>query len=202
MTPPSQRFADALANLAPIDLVGLGLVAALVLLGLWRGLWWQVIRLLGVVFAVAMARVFSPSAGTWIQDTWPDLPARLANGASWVSVFLVALAAASLIGLLGQRLLEVMQLGIVNRLGGGFFGALTGLLVHLALLVVLCQLAPEGFLAKHVSGTYSERLVQQAGQNWRVVLGAEAADELERALERIGAGEGEPAAPSGRPAVH
>jgi len=173
-------YASAITSLAPLDMVGLGLIGALVALGLWRGLWWQVIRLIGVVLAVALARIFSPEAATWIGETWPDLSPRLTQGLAWFSIFVLALGAASILGLLGQRLLEAMQLGIVNRLGGGLAGAVTGMLLHLAALIAIVQLAPEPFVERHVAGTVSGRLVDMAGNRWRVVIGAEAANQIDQ----------------------
>ena len=172
-------------DLAPLDWVGVGLVVILVVLGLWRGLWWQVIRLLGVVAAVAAARILSPEGAEWIHEQW-ELDPRFANGAAWLGIFLLALGAATLLGVFGQRLLEAMQLGFVNRLGGGVAGAATGLLLHVVGLVVVCQLSSEAFVERYVSGTYSERLVEAASSRWRVVLGAEAAGEVDRLLEGAG----------------
>ena len=40
-------LATRLTSMAPIDMVGLVLLAALIGLGLWRGLWWQLLRLAG-----------------------------------------------------------------------------------------------------------------------------------------------------------
>ncbi len=176
-------FLDNVRNLAPLDIFGLGLILVLVALGLWRGLWWQVIRLLGLVCAVALARVFSPETSAWISESWPDLQPRLAHGIAWAAVFLLTLGAASLLGLLGQKLLEAMQLGLANRVGGAIIGAATGVIIHVSALVFVCQLAPESFVAKHVPGTYSERLLESAGSSWRVVLGAEAADEVQRVFQ-------------------
>jgi hypothetical protein len=62
-------------------------------------------------------------------------------------------------------------------------GAITGLCAHVALVVLVCQLAPPSFLGQHVVGTYSERLYAALGVRWPVVLAAEAAGEVERALD-------------------
>ena len=177
-----------LSQLAPLDLVGAVLVSALLALGAWRGLWWQVIRLAGVVLAVVAARLFAERGALWIGENWPDLPLRAAHGISWVGFFLLALGASSLLGLLGQRLLEIMQLGLLNRVAGGLLGAATGFLLHVALLMGLCQLAPPNFVETHVAGTVSENVVDVVGSRWRVVLGAEAAAEVDRLL---GSGFGE-----------
>lgn len=172
-------------SLAALDYVGLGIVGVLIVLGIVRGMWWQVIRLLGVLAAVLVAGRTSPIVAEWVRGTWTELDPRIASGASWLAVFLLALGAASLLGHLGQRLIEAMQLGLLNRLGGGAVGALTGVLVHLALLVVVCWLAPEAFLGRYVSGSYSEQLVQTVGGRWHMVLGAETAEDVERILERV-----------------
>ncbi len=178
MNDPS--FLEQLRSLAMLDLVGLAVVAGVIALGLWRGLWWQVIRLVGIVIAVGLARLFHPEVALWIGESWSDVDPRLAHGVAWVSVFLLTLGAASILGLLGQKLIEAMQLGFANRLAGAVLGAGTGVVLHVAFLAGFCQLAPEGVVAKNVPGTYSERLLQEAGARWRVVLGAEAATELDK----------------------
>ncbi len=171
-------------QLAPLDLVGLGLVGLLMLLGLWRGLWWQVIRLAGLLAAVALARTFGPELAAWIRQTWPELPPRVGNGAGWIAVFLGSLGVATLLGLLGNRMLEAMQLGLANRVGGGVMGAVTGILVHVAVLVALCQLAPEAFVGEVMAGTYSEQIVDTVGNKWEVVMDGSAAEEVRQLFER------------------
>jgi len=185
-----------LGTLATLDWVGLGLIVLLVALGVWRGLWWQVVRLLGIVAAVALARGLSGGFAERISALWPELSPRLANGVAWISIFLVAMAVAALLGLLGNKVLQVMQLGLANRVGGGFAGLLTGLLLHGAVLIVLCQLAPEPFVGRVVAGSYSERLVGVAGERFPVLMTDEAAREVRRLLDR------DPAAPAaGSPAL-
>ena len=157
--------------LAPVDLFGSVLVLVLLVLGLVRGLWWQVIRLVGVALA------------GMISGFWPQLSSRASHGAAWASVFVLTLGAASLFGIFGQRVLEAMKLGLANRAAGALAGALTGVLVHVALVVVLCQLAPPPFVGRYVAGTFSERLYARLAQRWPGVLAAEAALEVERVLE-------------------
>lgn len=177
MSPPAES-----AGLAPLDIVGLVLVGLLMLLGLWRGLWWQVIRLVGLLAAVLLARTFAPDFAAWILGRWTELSPRLAHGIAWFSVFLGALLVATLLGLFGHQLLAAMKLGPLDRLGGGLLGAASGLLLHVAVLVALCQIAPEPFVGRVVAGTYSERVVRTVGDRWEVVLQGDAARELERLL--------------------
>ena len=65
-------------------------------------------------------------------------------------------------------------------------------LVHLALVVVVCQLAPPPFVGRYVVGTVSERLYARLADRWPVVLGAEAALEVERVLAPAGEPVAEP----------
>jgi membrane protein required for colicin V production len=168
------------SNLAVIDMVGLGLVALLVLLGLWRGLWWQIIRLAGVVAAVTLARAFGAGIAEILSERWPDLSSRLAQGIGWVAVFVVTMGAATLLGFLGNRLISAMQLGLLNRFGGAVAGALTGLLIHIALIVGICQLAPEDFVSGVLAGSYSEDLYEAVGSRWPVVINEKSAVEVDK----------------------
>ena len=187
--------------LAPVDLFGSVLVLLLLVMGLVRGLWWQVIRLVGVVLAVLAARILGASLAGMISGFWPELSSRASHGAAWATIFLLTLGAASLLGLFGQRVLEAMKLGLANRAAGALAGAATGVLVHVALVVVLCQLAPPLFVGRYVAGTFSERLYAEVAQRWPGVLGVEAAQEVERVLAPEGAPARGPVQPP-EPEVH
>jgi uncharacterized membrane protein required for colicin V production len=171
-------------DLAWIDGVGLGIVGAFLILGFVRGLWWQVIRAAGLFAAVIVARAASPALAGWVAHQWPDLSTRSAGGIAWGALFLLALCAATLLGLLGRRLLEVMQLGLADRVGGAAVGAVTGLGLHVALLVLLCQLGTEAYVARTLGGTKSERVVDAVGARYPVVLGKEAGAEVDLLLQR------------------
>ena len=169
---------------APLDLIGLGLVFLLSLLGLYRGLWWQVMRLIGVSVSILMARAVGAPLAARLLALFPELSVRTAHGLAWATLFLTTLLACALLGLLGQRMLEAMKLDLANRLAGGCAGAATGMCVHVVLLVLVCQLAPPSVLGKYVVGTYSENLYTALGGRRPVVMAAEAADEVDRALQQ------------------
>src|SRR5262245_60881369 len=168
---------------APLDLVGVLWILLLLILGMSRGLWWQVIRLLGVTAAVLIARWVSPPMAARLVVIWPELEARSAYGIAWGILFLTALFSAAMLGILGQRTLEAMKLDLPNRLAGGCAGAATGLCVHTALVLIICQLAPPHVLHRYVAGTYSERLYSTLGLRWPVALAAEPAREVDQVLE-------------------
>ena len=180
-------------DLAPLDWIGIGITAFLLIMGLVRGLWWQVIRFTSVVLSAIVARIFAADGAAWISDAWPDMSSRLAHGAAWVGIFVLTLTAATVLGHLGQKLIDAMQLGFANRMAGGLMGALTGLSIHMAVLLGISLLAPEGFVNRHVAGTYSEDVYQVVGDRWQVVLGADTADELRDLL--TGDDDSDPAPP-------
>lgn len=169
---------------APLDLVGLGLILLLSLLGLYRGLWWQVIRLVGVSFSILIARAAGKPLAERLLALFPELSIRTAHGIAWGTLFLTALLACALLGLLGQRMLEAMKLDIANRLAGACAGALTGLCTHVVLLVLVCQLAPTHVLGEYVAGTYSEHLYSALGGRRQLVMAAEAAHEVDQVLQQ------------------
>jgi len=169
---------------APLDLLGIGLIVVALVLGMWRGLWWQVMRLIGVTLAVLVARWFGPPVAGWLLAHWPNLEVRSGHGIAWGLIFVITLFACAMLGLMGQRMLEAMKLDLANRLAGACAGAATGLLAHVVLVVLVVQLAPERVLGKYVAGTYSERVYSAVGLRWPVVLAAEPAQAVERVLER------------------
>ena len=170
--------------LAPLDLVGLALISLLLLLGLFRGLWWQVIRLIGVSLSVLIARAAGAQLAQRLLALFPDLSVRTAHGLAWGMLFLTAFLACALLGLLGQRMLEAMKLDLANRIAGACAGAATGLFAHVVLLVLVCQLAPPRVLHQYVAGTYSERLYSALGGRWSLVMAAEAAHEVDQLLQQ------------------
>lgn len=198
--PATTETGGFLTQLGWIDMVGLGLTGLLVVLGFVRGLWWQVIRLVGVLAAVVIARTLSPRWVPTVQGVFEDMNERLTHGIVWLLVFVAALGLATLLGRLGRKMLEAMQLGLVDRFGGAFVGALTGLVVHAAVLVSLTHLGPSDWVVSTLSGTYSDRFLDSVGRRWPVVMAKERGEELRSLIYGEGAPvEGAPVEPGGAP---
>ena len=169
---------------APLDLVGAALIVLLLALGLYRGLWWQVIRLVGITISVIVARTLGSRLEERVAVFLPDVTPRTAHGIAWATLFLTTLLACALLGLLGQRMLEAMKLDLANRLAGACAGAATGFCVHVVVIVLVVQLAPAQVLGRYVAGTYSERVYAALGLRWPVVMAADAAHEVDQVLEQ------------------
>ena len=162
-----------------IDGLGLVLIVGFALLGAWRGLWWQVVRLVGLLGAVLAARTLAPELAAWIEDRWQDADPVVVGGASWLLVFLAALVVAVLVGRLGKRLLEALKLTLVDRAGGIAAGLATGALLHASIVTVLLHLAPGGWSNRHIAGTRSAELVELLGDRAQVLFDTPTALALE-----------------------
>lgn len=155
-----------------LDLVGLGLLALFGLLGLLRGLWWQVIRLLGLAAAIAVARALAPRFGPEFQRL-SELPGPVANGLVWLLLFLAVLVLASLVGNLGRRTLEAVRLGPVDRFGGLVAGLLTALVLHAVFLVAVSYLGPQVWASESLQQAESRRLLTTVTTRLHLYVGAE-----------------------------
>jgi uncharacterized membrane protein required for colicin V production len=186
--------AGFLHALRPIDQVGLGIVSLFLVLGAVRGLWWQVIRLLGLLAAGLLARALAPRWSPQVAEA-SGLAPVVSQGLVWFAVFVLGLAAASLLGMVGKKSLEAMQLGLVDRLGGSLAGVLTGLTLHAALLLGLSYLGPQPWTADTLRGTRSQTLLRLVSTRTAVLLDrdSEAAREIRGWL---GAPEERPEQPS------
>lgn len=183
------------AGLHWLDLVGLGLLALFGLLGALRGLWWQVIRLLGLAAAVAVARALAPRFGPDFQRL-SDLPGPVANGLVWLLLFLAVLVIAGLVGNLGRRTLEAVRLGPVDRFGGLVAGLITALVLHAAFLVAVSYLGPQVWASESLQQAESRRLLTTVTTRLHLYVGAQDAARIRAWFE---APEGEQGPDDGEP---
>lgn len=182
-----------------LDVLGLLFVAVFAFLGLLRGLWWQVIRLVGVIAAILLARTFAGPLSDALRGWLPDLDPRVAHGGAWLLVFVVGLACAALLGQLGKGALETLQLDLVDRVGGLLAGVVTGLLCFSAFLVALGWFAPQHWLLEQVPGTRSEALVELCARRVPLLLNAAGGEQWRGSFSSdVHAAESQPAPPPPR----
>lgn len=121
-----------------LDWILLGVLLVSLLLGLWRGLVYEVLSLLNWVVAFVLAQ--------WLA---PDLGARLPMGNSsdavrYVAAFVLLLVAAlftlGLVAVLVKKLIAAVGLRPVDRMLGGLFGLLRGVVLLLAVTAVVGML--------------------------------------------------------------
>ncbi|MDR7093767.1 CvpA family protein [Hydrogenophaga laconesensis] len=106
-----------------------------VVLGLWRGLVYEVLSVAGWVAAFVLAQAFADQAGAWLPVDGLSPPLRLAAG--FVLVFVVVAFAAGMGAWLVQKLVASVGLRPVDRVLGGAFGLLRGVVILLAVALVV-----------------------------------------------------------------
>lgn len=116
-----------------------GILLVSVLLGLWRGLVYEVLSLLGWPIAFVLSRMFA-------NDVAPLLPIPVLSNdegmqetvrvaLAYAAVFIAALIVWGVLAWLFSRLVKAAGLGWLDRILGGFlFGMLRGVLVILVLV--------------------------------------------------------------------
>lgn len=160
-----------------IDLVGLAIVLTFLVLGIKHGLVWQVTRLLGMLIAVAIARSVSPELTPKFKAAL-DLPDRACQGIVWLIVFAACLLIAAGIGMVGKRALEAVQLGPMDRAGGALAGAMTGVVVHSALMLLLMSVGSTQWSSRTFEGSRSAVVLDNLARKSNLLLNAQASERI------------------------
>jgi len=120
---------------AAFDWVVVALLAASVLLGLWRGLVYEVLSVLNWVVAFVLAQWLAPRAAAMLPLSRAGESVQYAAG--FVVVFIAALFAGGFLAWLTSKLVAAVGLRPVDRMLGGMFGVVRGIVAVLALAVVV-----------------------------------------------------------------
>lgn len=116
------------------DYIVIAVVAASVLLGIWRGVVGEIIALVAWVLAFFAARWWGDEVANSVLNAISDPALRLV--AAWVLIFIVVLMLMALLRLAIRGLLKALGLSPTDRLLGMIFGVARGLMIVLALVVV------------------------------------------------------------------
>jgi membrane protein required for colicin V production len=120
---------------AILDWTVLAVLALSVLLGLFRGLVYEVLSVLNWLAAFLLAQWLAPQVAQLLPLGAAGEPIRYAAG--FVLVFIAALFAGGLLAWLVKKLVEAVGLAPVDRALGGLFGLVRGTVAVLALAVVV-----------------------------------------------------------------
>jgi len=112
------------------DFAVIGISIVSLLLGLWRGLVYEVLSLLGWPVAFVLSKMFAGNAADMIPGVQETLRILLA----YAAVFIAALILWGVLAWLLSKLVKAAGLGWLDRVLGGLFGVLRGLLVILVLV--------------------------------------------------------------------
>lgn len=108
-------------------------VAASLLLGMWRGVVGEIIALVAWILAFLAARAWGAELALWFSAI-ADPALRIVAG--WVAVFVIVLIAMALLRLVVQSLLKALGMTVTDRLLGVMFGVARGLVIVLAFVAV------------------------------------------------------------------
>jgi len=112
------------------DFAVMAIMLVSLLLGLWRGLVYEVLSLVGWPIAFVLSRLFASD----IVPMMPGAQEMMQITLAYAVVFIVALIAWGMLVWLFARLVKAIGLGWLDSVLGGLFGAVRGLLVILALV--------------------------------------------------------------------
>jgi membrane protein required for colicin V production len=148
------------------DYAVLGVFAASLVVGAWRGLVREVLSILGWVIAFLAANLLAGPLGPAMPAVIPSPELRIA--AAYVAVFAGSLMVTALVGLLLSKIMKAAGLGGLDRFLGAIFGAARGLLIVLAaaLLAGLTSAPRQAFWRDSATGP----LLTQAAQALKPLL--------------------------------
>lgn len=116
------------------DYAVLTVLAVSVLLGIWRGVVSEILALVAWVVAFLVARAEGGEVANWLPAQISEPALRVI--AAYALVVLAVLLAFGVLRLLLKLLLTAVGLGLLDRMLGGAFGALRGMLVVLVAVLV------------------------------------------------------------------
>ena len=122
-------------NLAPLDWVLLAILLVSALVGVWRGLVYEVLSLVAWAVAFFMAQGFATDMGAMLPMGGVGEGSRYLAG--FAVVFLLSLLVCGLTIALLTKLISAVGLRPIDRALGGLFGLIRGLLMLMALVLVV-----------------------------------------------------------------
>lgn len=131
--------------------LGYGLIRGLV-----KGFIIEISGVLALVLGVFGALQFA-SGVTYLIKDWIALDSRLIQGISFLLLFIAITYGISLLAKMLTKTLQIVALGLFNRLAGGLFGLIKWTLILTAIVLLFNQvdrvlsIVPEAFLAESIS---------------------------------------------------
>ncbi len=125
------------------DYVVIAILAGSLLLGLWRGLTYELLSLAGWVVAFLVSKYFAPS----LAPMMPGDQSEIQTAVAYAAVFIASLILWAVLVKLTSKLVKALGLGGLDVVLGGVFGLMRGFLVVLVLawLAGLTQIPAQPF---------------------------------------------------------
>lgn len=122
--------AASMSSVSTLDWLLLFVLLLSLLVGLWRGLVYEVLSVLGWIAAFFLAQWLAPDVAAMLPLSSVSASVRFAL--AFVVTFVAAVFIAGLLASLFKKLVSVVGLRPVDRLLGGLFGLVRGLVFLLA----------------------------------------------------------------------
>ena len=123
------------SSVTTIDWVLLAVLVLSLLVGLWRGLVFEVLSVLGWVAAFFLAQWFAPDVAALLSMSSATQPIRYAI--AFVLTFIAAVFLAGLLASMLRKMVAAVGLRPVDRVFGAVFGLVRGLVLLLAVAVAI-----------------------------------------------------------------
>ena len=152
-----------LASLGWVDLTAIAVLIVFFILGLFRGLVWQVSRILTLVAAYVVAGAYGETIAGSLRKMVSGINDELSLYIAYFAVFIVVLVIVSVIAYFFEKLIDRSGMSFYNRVGGGVLGVVTGAALVLALLfAVFAFFGTESNVVEAARRSHSMRFSQQA----------------------------------------
>lgn len=180
-------FLHQLQSLSWVDHTALGVLLVFFVIGLFKGLIWQVSRIAILVVAYVVSGRYGNTVAEMLagQTAAPATPGGTTGAGettiylAYVLLFLAVLIVLSLLAMLVQKLAAKAGLSFFDRLGGGVLGVATGACVVLFGLFVVNMFFRGSQLALAAESSHSLRLGKRA-IDW---LGDKVPDDLRQVFQ-------------------
>lgn len=146
-----------------LDIILVGILCLFLFRGFFRGLVQEILSLIAVVLAVVLASKYQnlviPHLELYITS---EITVSVLSG---VLIFLATIIVFWLLAKFIRSILEISLLGWVDRLAGGIFGVIEGLLISLICLMFLQTFAPDSdFLNESYLAPRAQHMVEQLSE--------------------------------------
>lgn len=122
-------------SVAPLDWFFIAVLAASLVMGLWRGLVYEVLSVMSWVAAFIVAQWLAPRAAAALPIQRAPEAGRYAVG--FVLVFLVVVFTGGLLAWLTKKVVDSVGLRPIDRTLGGLFGLVRGAVLLLGIAIVI-----------------------------------------------------------------
>lgn len=125
----------------PLDMGIICITGFCLIRGLFRGLIREVSSIIGVLAGFYAAYTYYPLLTEILRQWLTD--GDIARMLAFLAIFLGVFVVVSLLGMLIRMLLNIVFLGWVDRVGGGGFGLLKGILIVSVVLLAMTTFLPK-----------------------------------------------------------